>query len=230
MLHNIQHVNASHAHMQDLADLADLSLDPALVDDPVSIAGGSADPFASLASEPKQDAGMPYATYGQLVTPQAPAATAAVGSTAIGATTAATGSLLDTSGHAAAAAAAPAAPPQAAGAVTDPFAGFNSSSVVTQPDMQQQQQHPHQQQQQQHPGMQDLLSAEASTPRLLSPEPVVNRTDLPLFITVSEPIKKEATGMLGMKGTLTHTSNSHTHIKGEREVDMKRFCSQPSPI
>jgi hypothetical protein len=47
--------------------------------------------------------------------------------------------------------------------------------------------------------MQDVLSAQASTPRLLTPEPPVNR-DLPLFITVSEPLKREAAGMLGMKG------------------------------
>lgn len=48
--------------------------------------------------------------------------------------------------------------------------------------------------------MHDLLSAEASTPRLLSPEPAVN-SNLPLFITVSEPVKKEAAGMLGMKAS-----------------------------
>lgn len=66
--------------------------------------------------------------------------------------------------------------------------------------MQPQQQHYQQQPQlQQQPVMHDLLSAEASTPRLLSPEPAVN-SNLPLFITVSEPVKKEAAGMLGMKG------------------------------
>jgi hypothetical protein len=64
-----------------------------------------------------------------------------------------------------------------------------------QPDIQQ----PYEQQQQQQASMQHLPPADASTPRGLSPEPVVNR-DRPLFVTVSEPVKKEASGMLGMKG------------------------------
>lgn len=174
--------------MQDLADLADLSLDPALVDDPIQAVGGS-DPFASLASEPKQDGAY---TYGQLVTPQAPPQATA---TAPGSADVAAG----TSSHAAPAVstpdgamfgASPLAPAQAPQA--DPFAGLQGSVLSSsQPDLQ----HSHQQQ----PGMQDLLSAEASTPRMLTPEPPVNM-DLPLFITVSEPLKREAAGMLGMKG------------------------------
>jgi hypothetical protein len=175
--------------VQDLADLADLSLDPALVDDPIQAVGGL-DPFASLASEPKQDDAY---TYGQLVTPQAPQQAAAAPAPSSADVAAGPGS------HAASAAstpdaavfgASPLAPAQAPPA--DPFAGLQGSLLSSsQPDL-------HHSQQQQ-PGMQGLLSAQASTPRLLTPEPPVNR-DLPLFITVSEPLKREAAGMLGMKG------------------------------
>lgn len=203
--------------VQDLADLADLSLDPVLTDDAPLLAAsaggaGASDPFASLASEPKQDAAMPYATYGQLVTPQAPAQAPAAPSTS----TPASGT--DVLAASAAAAAVPdgsglAAPAAPAAQQADPLAGLQGSS---QPGVQPiQQQQPHLQQ----PlpaGVHDLLSAEASTPRLLSPEPPMHR-DLPLLVTVSEPVKREATGMLGMKGGSSQHAASggcwqhHTH-------------------
>lgn len=178
-------MHATAVALQDLADLADLSLDPALVDDHGQAA--ASDPFASLASETKQDGAY---TYGQLVTPPAPVQAAPSSSDATTATTSAT---------------AAAGMPEAPGAVTpptaplqagqpDPFAGLQGSMLSSsQPDIQQAQQFSQQ------PGMQDLISADTSTPRLLSPEPPAIQ-DLPLYITVSEPTKREAAGMLGMKG------------------------------
>lgn len=179
--------------LQDLADLADLSLDAALTEDPAHIAG-STDPFATLASEPKEDAAMPYATYGQLVTPQAPSQAPATAHSPAGL---AGGSGSATAGPALTEGPSPPTYQAASGmpVVTDPFAGFQGSGASSmQPDIQQ----PYEQQQQQ-ASMQHLPPADASTPRGLSPEPVVNR-DLPLFVTVTEPVKKEASGMLGMKG------------------------------
>lgn len=172
------------------------------MDDPAHIAGAS-DPFASLAAEQKQD--VATYTYGQLVTPQqAPTPPAQAAAVAAAAAPPVAKGMSEVPGSAAAA---PAAAPAAAAQLQptmqpDPFAGLHGGSSMlssSQADIQ------HHQQQQQLGGMQNLLSAEASTPRLLSPEPPADR-DLPLFITVSEPTKREATGMLGMKGA----HNQHT--------------------
>lgn len=186
-----------HLCLQDLADLADLSLDPILTDEPAHTTAVT-DPFASLASEAKQDAGMPYATYGQLVTPQAPAqAPAAPSTSSAAAASGADGPLAASAPAAVQDGSGFAATPAAAAQQADPFAGLAGGSI--QPGVQHIQQQTHQQ-----PlptAVHDLLSAEASTPRLLSPEPPINR-DLPLVVVVSEPVKKEASGMLGMKGVL----------------------------
>jgi hypothetical protein len=142
---------------------------------------------------------MPYATYGQLVTPQAPMQAPAAAAHSSAGLAGGSTSASATAGSALTEGPSPPTYQAASGmpVVTDPFAGFQGSSATsTQPDIQQ----PYDllicQQQ---ASTQHLPSAGASTPRGLSPEPVVNR-DVPLFVTVTEPVKKEASGMLGMKG------------------------------
>lgn len=169
---------------KDLADLADLSLDPALVEDDHHQPGaGDTDPFDSLAS------------YGNLVGLPATAAAAAA----------------HTDGGATAGQLAPAAPlqqqpqpqqqPLDAPSASSSLLGAAAPPLLDSPS--------HQQQPQPHvftgdtggPAAAGAATAEGGSPRLLpSPLPGVS-LDLPLMVCVSEPVKREATGLLGMKAS-----------------------------
>lgn len=178
--------------LQDLEDLtqhldatlaADLSAGSFTLGDadPLSRGAGqptalSPDPFDALASASKQQHDMPFATYGQLVTPQ-------VNPQQLG--------------------------QSAASGLAEPFPADGASSTSSN-SQQQQAAGPFSSTAYQQPtnisgpavsGVEHLESL-GSIPSPHLPQPVAR--DLPLVVTVSEPQRKEAAGVLGMKGVRQH--------------------------
>lgn len=169
---------------QDLEDLTQ-HLDALMADTPPDsftsaqpageVASNSAvaqpsDPFDTLASATRPVSNMPYATYGQLVTPQNPQLQAQqVANVGQDASSDLHGSLNSNSSQP--------SPADSSGLNIrqQPIRVENSPC--------------------------DTLDSMGSTPSPRIPEPTAK--DAPLIITVCEPQRKEATGVLGMKGNLS---------------------------